>query len=204
MKKLILFSFMAVLMTITIVKCSETNESSSSVIGITPPLFEGENFRLNVYNRITDAENPLISNPLPDIILRGDVDETFERTNEIQVTNLRVLYNTINQETQEIVRAQLNSDYAIVNYQTKDFTAWGHVVAIKDGEFRLETSKIHWDNANEVMKTEPDEPVMIYRIDGTVSVGKNLVLNKELDIEMQETLTEAPKDFDESQEFLNH
>lgn len=180
---------------------SSTLEEPTTAIEGTPPLYVGENMRLTVYNSEVTPESPNLNSPMPDIIVRGDVDSTYDRTNTIVVNDLRVLYNNIDQETGELSQAQLTSDYGEVDYQTKDFEAWGNVVAIKDQDIRVETSRIKWDNSTQRLTSVPEEQVLIYRIDGTVTVGKNLVMDKELNIiELEEGLTQTPRTIDETSE----
>jgi hypothetical protein len=74
------------------------------------------------------------------------------------------------------------------------------VVVIKDKELRLETSRIEWQNSTEVLTTEPEDKVVIYRMDGTVTVGKNLMMDQRGNIiKLDEGLTQTPKTFDEEE-----
>lgn len=75
-------------------------------------------------------------------VIYGDKAE-FE--DEVKIDNMKVLFKS--EEEGEIKYSELVSDYGEIKLGS-NIEAWGNVVLIKKGEFRLETEKIFWNKGS--------------------------------------------------------
>lgn len=128
----------------------------------------------------------------------GDSAE-FETNDDIIINNMRADFKS--EENGDITYSKLISDYGKVTPES-NLEAWGNVILIKEDEFRLETEKIYYfssgdkqDEQNKssgIVKTEFDEPVIIYYADGTVVRGKNGIWYQESNkLVLEDTYTES-------------
>jgi len=179
-----------------LLSCEEKEQVQLPTNPPTVPLYKGEEFKMVIYGEKVDTGKTVYRNPSPDLIIRGKSDSTYLQTSEIDVLDLHVLYSTVQEDGERII-TQLTADKGKVDYRTKNFEAWGNVVIIKDNDMRIETEKILWKQSTNSLTTEPGERVVIYKMDGTVEIGRNLKVNMRdglNTIELEQGLAEALKD----------
>jgi len=140
-----------------------------------------------------------------DFIVRG-TNDYYLQTKEFLLTDFKVLYYGKDEEGNEVI-TQLTSNYGKIHTITKNFQAWGNVIVIKKDDSRISTSQITYDHKDKMLRTPPNNKVIIYRADGTITEGVDLVASREAStdagkIELKDSITYTPNTIEKSEDTL--
>ena len=157
------------------------------------PAFVSLNYVQTVYN-----ENGEIKS-----IIKGKQENIYDNPTDqkVFVDNLEMLYNEKDKDTKEVIPIKLTAKRGKLTIaknlgnQIQGIEAWGDVVIIKQGGERIETQRMFCDNLKEQIYTKENEAVTVFRYDGTVTKGRNLLADKGLNfITIEDPVSSKIKD----------
>ena len=125
------------------------------------------NFAQYAYDRGTNK---------PKVIVKGEIAKIFRHKSEIHLTKATIFYRKYyakkaKKKERRVKLTQLTCDRAIIYERKKLFIGEGNVVVISRNGIRLETKKIYYDERENKLYTDPQERVVIYNKNGTITRG---------------------------------